>query len=254
MTDPRQIDIAEDGSDSASDVSRLIAQKSQLLRLAAQDRSLGAVTVRVFLAAVDQVHRKTGRDFGLRWPSVATLAQAAGTNARSVHRALTQLSAQNYLIPIRRGGGRSAAGHGQPNVFRLGTLPKLAALPEVATLPDSPPNPATLGTRTLPEVADNPIEDTQQKTQRKNAAVGYAFDGQIIKLSQADFEKLQESYSFIPDLRAALTSYDVWLDGNLVGSQRKKWWQRMHNKLDALNQEQAAKRQQGSRSNINESW
>jgi hypothetical protein len=125
---------------------------------------------------------------------------------------------------------------------------------EVATLPVLASNPATFGTRTLTEVADNPIEDNQQKTQSKKAAVGYAFDGQIIKLSPADFEKLQQSYSFIPDLRAALTSYDVWLAGNLSGSQRKKWWQRMHNKLDALNQEQAVKRRQNGGSNLNESW
>jgi len=112
MTQVPQIETL--GNDEgAPDLNRLVAQKTQLVRFAARDRKLNHLAVRVFIAATDYVHRKPGADFGLLWPSIATLAGDAGTNDRSVHRALTRLTDRHYLVPVRRGGGRTSTGQGR---------------------------------------------------------------------------------------------------------------------------------------------
>ena len=241
----------------------LTEHKWKLLAMAAQDDMLGSREFRVLFAALDHVHRKPGKDFGLLWPSVGTLATAAATNERSVFRALATLSSRGYLIPVTRGGGRTVNGLGRSNVYRMGVISPPATLTEVATLPDVAgltltdltPNPDKSVSRTLTEVADNPLEVPFRKNLKKDTAP-LVFEGAIIRLNQADFTKLEKSYSAIPDLRAALTSYDVWLDGNLMGKERQKWWQRMHNKLDAINQEQASRRREsrGNGAALNESF
>jgi hypothetical protein len=164
-------DSAADGDkpEDQTALNRLVSQKGRLLAVAAADKQgVSPTDFRVLFAAADHVHRLPGKDFGLLWPSVATLSTAAGTNPRSTHRALAALVAKGYLIPVRRGGGRSITGQGQSNVYRLGTVPHSATLPIPATMPDpatlplSPPNVAKSGTTTLPDSADKPIDSNLQ--------------------------------------------------------------------------------------------
>lgn len=158
----------------------IAAQKSRLLLAAAADGDLPAVAVRVLIAALDHVHRTPGPWLGLLWPSLATLAIGAASNQRSTHRALAQLAERGYLVRVSGGGGRDKNGNGRTNVFRIGTRPEAATMSEVATVPEaatmpeaatlslSAVNVATLGTRTVPEVANNPLDIPSRRPVRRN--------------------------------------------------------------------------------------
>jgi hypothetical protein len=68
----------------------------------------------------------------------------------------------------------------------------------------------------------------------------YAFEGQVIKLNQRDFNKWQETYHAIPDLRAQLFSLDGWFVDH--SDLQPKWFHIAKRTLNKDHQENLAKR------------
>ena len=52
----------------------------------------------------------------------------------------------------------------------------------------------------------------------------YAFEGYVIKLTQADYDKWLKTFKNIPNLDAVLMSRDVWLSEEADDPARKKWY------------------------------
>ncbi|QDP65520.1 MAG: hypothetical protein GOVbin152_32 [Prokaryotic dsDNA virus sp.] len=52
----------------------------------------------------------------------------------------------------------------------------------------------------------------------------YKFKGDVIRLSDADFERWQNAYQNIPNLTAYLNSRDAWLQREASNDQRKRWF------------------------------
>ncbi len=63
----------------------------------------------------------------------------------------------------------------------------------------------------------------------------YAFAGQIIHLSQANFDTWAKAYPLI-DLRAQLQALDDYYDRNLTGGDRNKWFARCSQALAKRNE------------------
>jgi uncharacterized protein YdaU (DUF1376 family) len=71
----------------------------------------------------------------------------------------------------------------------------------------------------------------------------YAFEGRVIRLTEADFTRWKAAYSAIPDLRAELSSLDDWLSGQ-PEEKRKRWFHTVSSALSRKHQEWLEKRQQ----------
>lgn len=82
---------------------------------------------------------------------------------------------------------------------------------------------------------------TEPEAKTEPPAKAYRFQGKVIRLTQADFDKWAETYHAIPDLVAELQSIDDWCDANLKGEQRRKWFHRVSAMLGRKHQEATAK-------------
>jgi uncharacterized protein YdaU (DUF1376 family) len=84
----------------------------------------------------------------------------------------------------------------------------------------------------------------------------YGYNGRIIKLSVPDYEERQKRFhETIPDLRAQLDNEDEYYDRTLIGKERKRWFQRLDNKLNNIHQRVMRERQQpNSAASLNESF
>jgi uncharacterized protein YdaU (DUF1376 family) len=82
----------------------------------------------------------------------------------------------------------------------------------------------------------------------------YAFSGKLIRLTQADFDQWQASYSAITDLRAQLQSDDDYYDRTLTGKARADWFRRESQKLCNLHQKLLAGQRLNGGANLNESF
>ncbi|HEV7286184.1 MAG TPA: hypothetical protein VGN75_15120 [Kaistia sp.] len=71
----------------------------------------------------------------------------------------------------------------------------------------------------------------------------YAFEGRVIRLTEADFTGWKSAYSAIPDLRAELKGLDDWLTEQDDGK-RKRWFQVVSGSLSRKHQEWLKKRQE----------
>jgi Protein of unknown function (DUF1376) len=69
----------------------------------------------------------------------------------------------------------------------------------------------------------------------------YAFEGRVIRLDQADFDRWRKAYDAIPDLRAELHSLDDWL-AQQPEAKRKAWFQTTSGALSRKHQEHLARR------------
>ena len=52
----------------------------------------------------------------------------------------------------------------------------------------------------------------------------YAFEGVVIRLTQADYDKWLKTFTNIPNLDAVLMSRDVWLSQEADDKARKRWF------------------------------
>lgn len=82
----------------------------------------------------------------------------------------------------------------------------------------------------------------------------YAFEGNLIRLTQTDFDRWQESYHAIPDLRAELQSLDDFYHQELAGDARKKWYHRASTVLGKKHQSYLAEQQQRREESRNPLW
>ena len=71
----------------------------------------------------------------------------------------------------------------------------------------------------------------------------YIFAGQIIRLTQANFDTWATAYPRI-DLRAQLQALDDYYDRNLTGGDRKKWFARCSQALAKKNERARAEQAQ----------
>ena len=76
------------------------------------------------------------------------------------------------------------------------------------------------GTGTGKEDSSNQDRTITRSASRRGP---YAFEGAVIRLNQADFDKWAGTFSAIPDLAAELTSLDAWLSDQ-PDDQRKRWF------------------------------
>ncbi len=74
-----------------------------------------------------------------------------------------------------------------------------------------------------------------QKDTKKDTKNNYAFAGQIIRLTQANFDTWAKAYHHI-DLGAQLQALDDYYDRNLTGDARKKWYERCSQALAKKNE------------------
>lgn len=82
----------------------------------------------------------------------------------------------------------------------------------------------------------------------------YAIDGKLIKITEADFPKWETTFHAIPDLRAELENYDLWLDEHTTGAERKKWYHRARQRMNAIHQDRLAAKRANGGSNLNETF
>jgi two-component sensor histidine kinase len=74
-----------------------------------------------------------------------------------------------------------------------------------------------------------------QKDTKKDTKNNYAFAGQIIRLTQANFDTWAKAYPLI-DLRAQLQALDDYYDNHLTGGDRNKWFARCSQALAKKNE------------------
>src|SRR5262249_22817685 len=102
---------AEDKAEAAAAVRRLSEQKRALLDAAGA--RLTGEEFKTLYFALDQVNRHYGQPtFGQLWPGLETLAAKTNSNPRSTRRYMVAVVAGGFLVPVRKGGGRSRDGEG----------------------------------------------------------------------------------------------------------------------------------------------
>ena len=67
----------------------------------------------------------------------------------------------------------------------------------------------------------------------------YAFEGKVIPLNQADYDRWQKTYRAIPDLHAKLVSIDAWL-ADQPEEKRRKWFHATAGMLNRNHQDRLA--------------
>ncbi|TZG28587.1 hypothetical protein [Sphingomonas montanisoli] len=89
----------------------------------------------------------------------------------------------------------------------------------------------------------NEIKKEPPARERATAGLGYAFDGQTVRLNQRDFDQWAGSFHAIADLRAELASIDSWWQAQ-PEDKRRGWFHATSRMLNAKHQkavsEQAA--------------
>lgn len=73
----------------------------------------------------------------------------------------------------------------------------------------------------------------------------YAFEGKVIRLNQADYDRWARAYDKLSSLDATLTSYDDFLDGQ-PDNERSRWFVRTSAYLAKKNDEAADRAQRGN--------
>jgi hypothetical protein len=94
---------------------------------------------------------------------------------------------------------------------------------------------------------DSPETETETETETEKKEVGrdgencgFGFDGETIRLKQADMDKWERLYSSIPDIRAELSSIDAWFQDK--DDLKPKWFWRTQSMLAKRHQENITKR------------
>ncbi len=193
------------------------------------DKRLAHGAVRV-LAALAAYTDKEGEC----WPSEATLAQKIGMTERHTRRSLRALEEAGH-IKIKRRPGQSSIYH----------LPRTSGTEAPRTLETGvslDPGHKVPLPRTL-ETGDPGPEGPTNYNQGTRTKNHYAFEGKIIRLTQADFDTWANAYHHI-DLGAQLQALDDYYDRNLTGDARKKWYERCSQALAKKNERARAEQAQ----------
>ena len=117
------------------------------------------------------------------------------------------------------------------------TVDEKSSKPRRAVDDRSPPESREGGKEHRSTSDRRPVDD--QSTTRKKS---YAFEGEVIRLTETDFETWRAAYPEIPNLKSELQSIDDWCKANLSAEDRGKWFHRVSRMLNTKNQRYAAER------------
>ena len=173
-------------------------------------------------------------------PSIGTVAKKIATSRRRTLSALQHLRELGYLeIEVGKGTDR---GTGPTNRYipLFDNMPSRVVTPTSPVTDTSPPElvtPASSGDVHGTEV----VTPTSSKPVIKPIREKYAFEGSVIRLTQADLSKWKATYYAIPDLLAELASYDAWFAENETNpKERKRAYHRARQRMNKLHQDRLA--------------
>ena len=181
------------------------------------------------------------------WPSLDTIAQLTGRNRTTVWRSIKRLKKAGLITAIRVGRGRYAH-----NRYSF-TLPK----DDLKIAPTHTLNPSNGCSGAISMVAPahnepliEPLNSSRGASrtggiENKGAIKNYAWQGQIVRLSQAQLDKWRASYPYIPDLEAVLQKADDYYAENLPPE--GKWFFRVSRWLEEENAKHAERRKAAER-------
>jgi hypothetical protein len=154
--------------------------------------------------------------------SIRELATAWKWSKSAVERFLTRLETET-MIETTNGTVRG--------VITICNYDKYQAREDEAGTDDGTPTGTDVG-----QMWDTKEEGKEIKKDKKD---NYRFSGRVIKLTAADFDKWQSSYSAL-DLGALLQSRDDWLAEEAPTDQQKKWFTSTSNWLSTKQQQAVA--------------
>ncbi len=151
------------------------------------------------------------------WPAVSTIAELTGMSERHAHRSLQTLAKCSY-VEIERRAGKSS-------VYQI-PMTRVSGVMQ---------NPCHGGQGGMTRVSPDPGHGCHTNSIKNNTKNNYAFVGQIIRLTQANFDTWAKAYPNI-DLGAQLQALDDYYDRNLTGGDRNKWFARCSQALAKRNE------------------
>lgn len=183
--------------------------------------------------------------------SVRFLAKQWGWSKSRVDRFLDDLRAES-MIKTRSKIGTGCdqkAGHGQ-SIITICNYAKYQDK-ESDARDNSGTNSGTCAgqQRDKEEQGNNKTNNLRGDASAQKQRGPYAFEGKVIKLNQADFDRWSATYHAIPDLRAELSSFDVWWV-NQPEVERKRWFSRTEQNLNRKHQAAVANAVPGEPANF----
>lgn len=118
--------------------------------------------------------------------------------------------------------------------------------------PDAATDARTTQPRRTTDANKKEGEEREQEGGRADArsAAGYAFSGEVVRLTQKDFTEWKGTYHAIPDLKAELASIDAWFISQ-PAEDRGSWFHRAKRMLNTAHQRAlTAHAGQGGRSGV----
>lgn len=165
------------------------------------------------------------------------LAEKWGWSKSRVDRFIAELRDEG-MIETRSKIGATAghsAGQGQ-SILKVCNYSKYQDMNDASRGNDDPESGATAGQqRGKEEQGNNKTNNLGGDASVKKQRGPYAFEGKVIKLNQADFDRWSATYHAIPDLRAELSSFDIWW-ANQPEGERKRWFARTEQNLNRKHQ------------------
>jgi hypothetical protein len=165
--------------------------------------------------------------------SIRYLAKAWSWDEKRVRRFLTSVQ-EAEIIALGAAAGQTLVTI--CNYDKYQTSDRGAAAPSAADAPQARRGAA----------ANNKKEEEYKKEEeprgRGRRAREYAFEGTVVRLTQADFDAWRLTYHAIPDLVAELRSIDAWFVGRDDGA-RKGWFQHTARMLNRTHQQSVGERQ-----------
>jgi hypothetical protein len=209
--------------------------RSRWVEAVSLDPRLSDAAARIgVVVAARFMHLQAGPKCGTVWPGAGTIAKETGKSLRTVKRAFGELREVGYLDPMKMGGGK------QPSIYRLAIpVSGLAPVSILTPVPGMTLPGVKIGTAPVSGLAPNtvrktPKDDTQGRRRARGApADGYAFEGDIIRLTKRDLDNWRESFSAIEDLTAELRTIDAKLVDEGVD---RKWFGKVAGWLRAKNE------------------
>lgn len=179
------------------------------------------------------------------------LAEKWGWSKSRVDRFIAELRDEG-MIETRSKIGATAghsAGQGQ-SILRVCNYSKYQDMSDVSRGNDDAETGATAGQqRGKEEQGNNKTNNLGGEASAKKQRGPYAFEGKVIKLNQADFDRWSATYHAIPDLRAELSSFDVWWV-NQPEVEKKRWFSRTEQNLNRKHQAAVANAVPGEPANF----
>lgn len=159
-------------------------------------------------------------------PSVKYLSVKTGLNRKTIINSLANLE-RDGLVFIQKLNGKQNKYSFNFEQKSLGKpVPKTVPVPKTAPVPNLPQTSTKNGTTPVPNLGHEPI--TNLKDNLKDKA--YAFFGDRIRLTQADYDKAKKRY-----LNINLDDELEQLDLELKNETDKSWFMTMHAKLNFRN-------------------